>query len=223
MLSTFTTSTPLPLFVVFLHCCVFADYLQPAVLRLLRLGLSRRRRRRLCRPCSPSLPPFFSPCKIASTPLPLHFISMHRPKTISQFCAPRASTGTLCGVYASFFFLSCFHCLGHFGVSVSTLRGEFGLLGLLWHVLTFLYAILTIFVSAAAFCVFLHTVDSSATFPRPPSSPMCRLFVPTGEFRGFTLPGGITDFGCSCSQCRVDPSMCTCLRVPDISASFPGP
>ena len=36
----------------------------------------------------------------------------------------------------------------------------------------------------------LHTFDPSATFRRPPTSPMHRFFVPTGEFCGFYLVWG---------------------------------
>ena len=149
MSSTFTTPTPLPLFVVFLHCCMFADYLQPAA--LLRLGLSDVA-------TAVHVFPFailIAISKISSTSLPLPFTSMHCPKAISQFRVPRASTGTLlCGVYVSFIsVLTCFRCSGHFGVLVSTLRGKFGLL---WHVLTFLLAILAVFASAATLYVPKH-------------------------------------------------------------------
>ena len=133
-----------------------------------------------------SLLPSFSTSTIASMTLLLLITSTHRPKAISISRA-QVSTAALCGAYVSFISMSaCFCRLGR-----STLRGEFGLLGLLGHVLTFLLAILVVFASAATLCVSLHTVNPFATLPRPPASLMCRLFASTGELSDLTLFGGI--------------------------------
>ena len=138
----------------------------------------------------PSLPPAILPLTLAAMSSRLPNTSTSHPKAIFQFRAARLSISMFCGAYSSFpLLLMCFHCSGHFAVSILSLQGKFWLLGHLWHVLTFLLAFSAVLAFLSTLGMSLHMVDLSTWFPEPFSSPRHHIFVPIGEFDTFGFFG----------------------------------
>ena len=141
-----------------------------------------------------------------------------RPKMIFRFHVSWDSIGAFRGAYLTFpLLLMCFHCLGCFGVLISSLQGEFCVLGLLCHLLTFLL------VSLAVFGPFQRSSHPCARSAHPRGS---TAHPPTLCTESLCQQVSLAVLA-SLTSCMVFAvvfvpfrSLCTSVRVVDTSATF---
>ena len=106
--------------------------------------------------------------------------------------------------------LTCLHHLQFWALKVSFAPSSS------LNILTFVLVISAVFLSTSLLYIFLHLIDPSAMFPRPPTSSMCWPFVPIGEFGVFgPFWGVLIDSAVFAVAFALIQSLCTCVCMPD--------
>ena len=101
--------------------------------------------------------------------------------------------------------------------------GEFGIFGFFEDFLTALCVFAVILAPFRSFCMSVHVVDASATFPKPSVSSLHQDSAPIGELGGFSLFGVVlmTFAVLAVIFASIRP-LCTCVCPLNASAQLPG-